>query len=113
MAELVDARDSKPLDASHESSSLSPGTQAAQILPSLKEFSAQGVCGIIPTMITATLKKDIAKMARASVHEAVRAEMMHLRASALPLVPMSEQREIVRKYKKPVNTSARKVRANF
>ena len=27
MAELVDARDSKPLDASHESSSLSPGTK--------------------------------------------------------------------------------------
>ena len=28
MAELVDARDSRPLDASHESSSLSPGTKS-------------------------------------------------------------------------------------
>jgi len=64
-------------------------------------------------MTTATLKKDIAKMARESVHEAVRAEMMHLRASALPLVSMSEQREIVRKYKKPTRGSVRKVRASF
>ncbi|MGB4076568.1 MAG: hypothetical protein WBK28_02590 [Minisyncoccia bacterium] len=64
-------------------------------------------------MTTATLKKDIAKIARESVREAVRAEMMHLRASALPLVSVAEQREIVRKYKKPVRGSVRKVRASF
>jgi len=64
-------------------------------------------------MITATLRSNIAKIARQSVHEAVRAEMMHLRASALPLVSVSEQREIVRKYNKPSRQSARSVRARF
>lgn len=64
-------------------------------------------------MTTATLKKDIAKIARESVREAVRAEMMHLRASALPLVSAAEQREIVRKYKKPVRGSVRKVRVRM
>jgi len=52
-------------------------------------------------MTTATLKRDIAKLARKSVREAVRAEMMHLRASALPSVSSAEQRDIVRKHKKP------------
>ncbi len=64
-------------------------------------------------MVTVTLKKDIAKIVRESVHEAVRAEMMHLRASTLPLVSVVEQREMVRKYKKPVRGSVRKVRASF
>ena len=64
-------------------------------------------------MTTATLKKDIAKIARESVREAVRAEMMHLRAGAVPLVSAVEQREIVRKYKKPVRASVRKVRVTF
>ena len=64
-------------------------------------------------MTVATLKRNISKLARESVREAVRAEMMHLRASALPLTSISEQREIVRKYKKPVRPSARSVRASF
>lgn len=64
-------------------------------------------------MTTATLKRNITRMARESVQEAVRAEMMHLRASALPLVSASEQREIVRKYKKPTHEAARSVRASF
>ncbi|MEK7601479.1 MAG: hypothetical protein AAB480_03040 [Patescibacteria group bacterium] len=64
-------------------------------------------------MTTATLKKNIVKMARESVQEAVRAEMMHLRANALPLVSASEQREIMRKYKKPSRQIARSVRTRF
>lgn len=61
-------------------------------------------------MTTATLKRDITKMARESVHDALRAEMMHVRASILPLVSTSEQREIVRKYKKPSRQIERSVR---
>jgi len=52
-------------------------------------------------MSTATLQRNIAKIARSSVREALQAEMMHLRASVLPLVSLSEQREIVKKYKAP------------
>jgi hypothetical protein len=64
-------------------------------------------------MTTAALKKNIAKIARKSVQEALRAEMMHLRASALPLVSSAEQREIVRKHKKPSRSVARSVSVNF
>ena len=65
------------------------------------------------SMTTATLKRNIVRMARESVHEAVRAEMMHLRALALPLASASEQREIVRKYKKPTHKAARSVSSFF
>lgn len=64
-------------------------------------------------MTTAALKQNIAKMARKSVREALRAELMHLRASALPLVSISEQQEITRKYKKPLRAVARSVRVRF
>lgn len=52
-------------------------------------------------------------MARESVHEALRAEMMHLRAAMLPPVSATEQREIVRKYKKPSRQAVRSVRVIF
>jgi hypothetical protein len=64
-------------------------------------------------MTTAVLKKNIAKLARESVREAVRAELMHVRASALPLVSPAEQRDIVRKHKKPSRSVARSVRVSF
>lgn len=64
-------------------------------------------------MTVATLKRNIRKIARESVHDALRAEMMHLRAEMLPLVSMSEQREIVRKYRKSSRQTARSVRASF
>lgn len=64
-------------------------------------------------MTTVALKRNITKMARESVHDALRAEMMHIRASVLPLVSMSEQREIVRKYKKPLHQIVRSVAASF
>gem|GEM_PF-1793436 len=64
-------------------------------------------------MTTATLKRNITKMARESVHTALRAEMMHVRASVLSSVSATEQREIVRKYKKPSRQIARSVRVRF
>lgn len=64
-------------------------------------------------MTTATLKRNITKMARESVHDALRAEMMHLRASVLPPVSTNEQREVVRKYKKPSRQAVRSVRVSF
>ena len=64
-------------------------------------------------MTTATLKRNITRMARESVHEAVRAEMMHLRASVLPLMSASEQREIVKKHKKPTRETVRSARVSF
>jgi len=58
-------------------------------------------------------KRNIAKMARESVHDALRAEMMHVRASMLPSISATEQREIVRKYKKPSQQIARSLRVSF
>jgi hypothetical protein len=64
-------------------------------------------------MTTSALKRNIAKLARQSVQEAVRAEMMHLRASVLAPVTSAEQRDIVRKHKKPSRSVARSVRVSF
>ncbi len=52
MAELVDARDSKPLDASHESSSLSPGT-------CVKIFCMNDEAGYIPTKYDSVFWIDV------------------------------------------------------
>ena len=52
-------------------------------------------------------------MARQSVQEAVRNEMMHMRASALPKVSVAEQREIMKKYKKPSRHTVRSTHAYF
>lgn len=64
-------------------------------------------------MTTVTPKSTIAKRARQSVREAVRAEMMNLRAATLPLVSDSEQSEIVQRHKKPTRQSVRSVRGHF
>jgi len=64
-------------------------------------------------MTTATLKRNITKMARESVHDALRAEMMRVRAAMLPPVSVAEQREIVKKYKKPLRRIARSVNVCF
>ena len=64
-------------------------------------------------MTTVTLKRNITKMARESVHDALRAEMMHLRAKMLPSVSATEQREIERKYGKPSRKGVRAIRINF
>ena len=52
-------------------------------------------------------------MARESVHDALRAEMMHLRASLLPAVSPKEQREIEHKYGKPSRKGVRSIRVNL
>lgn len=64
-------------------------------------------------MTTATLKRDIIKIARESVHDALRAEMMHLRASLLTSVSATEQREIECKYGKPSRKGVRSIRVSF
>ncbi|MEK7554243.1 MAG: hypothetical protein AAB517_02650 [Patescibacteria group bacterium] len=64
-------------------------------------------------MTTATLQRNITKMARESVHDALRAEMMHLRASLLPAVSPKEQREIEHKYGKPSRKGVRSIRVNL
>jgi hypothetical protein len=72
----------------------------------------QGACYNLG-MTTAVLKRNITKMARESVHSALRAEMMHLRASMLPTVSASEQSEIVKKYKKPSHEIVRSAHSSF
>ena len=63
-------------------------------------------------MTTATLKRNITKMARESVHSALRAEMMHIRASLLPSVSAKEQREIEHRYGKPTRKGVRSIRVS-
>ena len=64
-------------------------------------------------MTTATLERNIIKIARKSVRDVLRAEMMHLRAAMLPSVSATEQREIERKYGKPSHKGVRSIRVSF
>src|SRR3989344_3012032 len=72
-------------------------------------------CDTVENMTTATasLRNSIAKIAQQSVHDAVRAEMMHLRASLLSSVSAKEQREIERKYGNPSRKGVRSIRVSF
>lgn len=51
--------------------------------------------------MTTMLKNEIRTLARDSVREAIEAEFSRIRASLLPAVSATEQRDIEKRYKKP------------
>ncbi|KKU68740.1 MAG: hypothetical protein UX89_C0002G0065 [Parcubacteria group bacterium GW2011_GWA2_47_16] len=59
------------------------------------------------------LKNEIRLLARNSVHEAVTAEMMRIRASLLPVISKKEQKNIEKLYKKPSKYFVRTLRTSF
>ncbi len=63
--------------------------------------------------MTVALKNEIRTLARESVREAIRAELMNLRGSLFPLVSKSEEKDIVKRYGKPDRHVARVLRSRI
>ena len=63
--------------------------------------------------MTMALKKEIKKLARESVREVLKEELMRGRAQNLPLVSAKEQRAIEKLYKKPTRRSVRTLRMHL
>jgi hypothetical protein len=54
-------------------------------------------------------KKDLKILIKESVKEVLEQEMMRLRALMLPYVSKAEQKDIERRYKKPVRRAIKKI----
>jgi hypothetical protein len=54
-------------------------------------------------------KKELKTVIKESVREVLNQEVMNLRALLLPFVSQAEQRDIERRYKKPVRQTAKSI----
>ncbi|MDO8516229.1 MAG: hypothetical protein Q7S28_03200 [bacterium] len=63
--------------------------------------------------MTQALEQKIKTLIQKTVKATLRAELAHLRADALPIVPKDEMADISRRYKRPTRRAARTVRVTL